>query len=74
MATMVIHEIPEEIIEKYWNNILYKNINILLSDNEIKDDWDIEYTKDNHIAYLRAKEDLENWETLSLEELKSKYL
>ena len=38
------------------------------------DDWDIQYTEENHKAYLKWLEELEKWETFSIEDLKSKYL
>ena len=43
-------------------------------DNRVDDDWDIQYTPKNHEAWLKAREELERGDTVSLEELKSKYL
>lgn len=43
-------------------------------DNKIEDDWDVQYTPKNHKAWLKARKELERWETVSFEELKSKYL
>lgn len=44
-----------------------------INSNEVKDDWDIQYTEKNHKAWLKAKDELKKWETLSIDDLKSKY-
>ena len=35
--------------------------------NEIKDDWDIQYTPKNHKAWLKARKELERWETVKID-------
>ena len=40
----------------------------------IEDEWDMEYTNENHIAWLEARKELDNGETFSLEDLKTKYM
>ncbi len=44
-----------------------------LHGNNIEDDWDIQYTPANHKAWLEWREDLKNWETISLDDLRAKY-
>jgi len=43
-------------------------------DNIIEDDWDTEYTNENHKAWLEGRKELENWETFSINDLKAKYI
>ena len=64
--------------ENFWQkmSLIYKNVNLIWK-LKIKldesDDWD-EFTLKNKKAWLKSKEDLNNWNTISFESLKTKYM
>ncbi len=58
---VLVHSKPVMEVKPIYNNI-------------IEDDWDTEYTDENHKAWIQARKELAAGETFSIQDLKAKYL
>lgn len=64
--------------DNFWQkmSLIYKKVNVIWKVKIKLDDWNNwdEFTSKNQKAWLKSKKDLDNWNTLSLENLKAKYM